>query len=103
MLRGRYRDTQCGIKAFRSDAARLVFTHSRVDGFAFDIEMFVIAERNGLRLVEVPVTVSNTRRSTVHVVRDAFRLVADLVRIRRRAAAGVYDATGATGATDVGH
>jgi phosphomannomutase len=92
VLRGRYRDTQCGIKAFRSDAAKLIFERSRVDGFAFDVELFVIAERNNLSLVEAPVTVSNTTRSTVRVPRDGWRLVRDLWRIRRSARAGVYDA-----------
>jgi glycosyltransferase involved in cell wall biosynthesis len=92
VLKGRYRDTQCGVKAFRSDAAQLVFGLARVDGFAFDIEIFVIAERNGLALVETPVTVSNTSRSTVHVWRDGWQLIRDLVRIRRWASAGVYDA-----------
>jgi glycosyltransferase involved in cell wall biosynthesis len=91
VLRGRYRDTQCGIKAFRSDAAKLIFGRARVDGFAFDIELFVIVERNELALTEAPVTVSNTSRSTVNAARDGWRLVRDLWRIRRWARAGAYD------------
>jgi len=93
VLRGRYRDTQCGIKAFRSDVAKLVFDRARIDGFAFDVEVFAIVERNGLSLTEAPVTVSHTSRSTVHAARDGWRLVRDLLRIRRWARAGVYDAT----------
>jgi phosphomannomutase len=92
VLRGRYGDTQCGIKAFRSDAARLVFGRARIDGFAFDIELFVIAERNGLAITEAPVSVSNTSRSTVRLARDAWRLVRDLEQIRRWTRAGMYDA-----------
>jgi dolichyl-phosphate beta-glucosyltransferase len=90
VLLGYYRDTQCGLKAFRSDVARDVFARAQVDGFAFDVELFVIVERNGLALTEVPVTVSNTTRSTVHVFRDAAQLVRDLFRIRRRARLGAY-------------
>ncbi len=90
VLLGHYRDTQCGEKAFRSDVAREMFARAQVDGFAFDIEIFVIAERNGLAIKEVPVSVTNATRSTVHVVRDAARLVRDLFRIRRRAREGVY-------------
>jgi hypothetical protein len=78
------------LKAFKAEAARFMFERSKIDGFAFDVELFVIAERNGLALTEVPVTVSNTARSTVHVVRDATRLVRDLFRIRRRARLGAY-------------
>jgi dolichyl-phosphate beta-glucosyltransferase len=90
VLLGNYRDTQCGLKAFRAEAGRLIFERSKIDGFAFDVEVFVIAERNGLTLAEVPVTVVNTTRSTVRVVRDALRLVWDLFRIRRWSRKGAY-------------
>lgn len=89
-LLGRYRDTQCGIKAFRSDVAQLLFSHSRVNGFAFDIELFHLIERYRLTLTEVPVRVENSDTSTVNVVRDALRLIRDLFRIRRWARHGDY-------------
>jgi dolichyl-phosphate beta-glucosyltransferase len=90
VLLGNYRDTQCGLKAFRADVAKVIFERSRIDGFAFDVEVFVIAERNGFTLAEVPVTVVNTTRSTVRVARDAVRLVWDLFRIRRWSRRGAY-------------
>ena len=91
VLLGRHRDTQCGIKAFRSDVAKALFAQSRIDGFAFDVELFHLAERHHLSLVEVPVEVTNSSRSTVSVSRDAVRLLRDLARIRRGAADGWYD------------
>ena len=94
VLLGSYRDTQSGLKAFRSDVARFVFARTRVDGFAFDIELLHLAERHELSLVEVPVDVANSSRSTVHAGRDAGRLIVDLFRIRHWAAAGAYEAAG---------
>jgi dolichyl-phosphate beta-glucosyltransferase len=91
VLLGQYRDTQCGLKAFRSDVGRLIFSHSHVDGFAFDVEVFHLVERYRLSLTELPVRVENSSRSTVNVVRDALRLVRDLFRIRSWSALGVYD------------
>ena len=91
VLLGRYRDTQCGIKAFRSDVARLVFGHCTIDGFAFDVEVFHLVERYRLTLAEVPVEVENSQRSTVHVVRDALRLLVDLFRVRHNDRMGTYD------------
>jgi len=91
VLLGEHRDTQCGLKAFRADVARLIFSHSQVDGFAFDVEVYHLVERYHLSLTEVAVTVENSNRSTVHVARDAARLVRDLFRIRRWAVVGVYD------------
>jgi dolichyl-phosphate beta-glucosyltransferase len=91
LLLGQYRDTQCGLKAFRSDVARLVFSAGRIDGFAFDIEVLHLVERYRLSLAEVPVSVENSERSTVRAARDGVRLLRDLVRIRRWAKQGVYD------------
>ena len=93
VLLGHYRDTQCGLKAFRGDVARLLFGQSMVDGFAFDVELFHLAERYRLSLAEVPVSVANSSRSTVRVARDAWRLVRDLFRVRRWAKQGRYDLT----------
>ena len=95
VLLGQYRDTQCGLKAFRSDVARLLFGRGMVDGFAFDVELFHLAERYRLSLTEVPVAVANSSRSTVRVARDAAGLVRDLFRVRRWAKQGRYDAAGA--------
>ena len=50
VLLGQYRDTQCGLKAFRSDVAQLIFRHTRIDGFAFDVEVFFLVEQYHLSL-----------------------------------------------------
>jgi hypothetical protein len=94
VLLGSYRDTQSGLKAFRSDVARFLFHRVRVDGFAFDIEVLHLVERHQLSLAEVPVEVVNTRRSTVREGRDAARLLVDLTRIRRWSAEGAYESHG---------
>ncbi|HEX6423722.1 MAG TPA: glycosyltransferase [Acidimicrobiales bacterium] len=94
VLLGTYRDTQSGLKAFRSDVARFVFSRARVDGFAFDIEVLHLVERHQLSLFEVPVEVTNSARSTVSASRDAVRLAIDLFRIRHWSAAGAYEDDG---------
>jgi dolichyl-phosphate beta-glucosyltransferase len=91
VLLSRPHDTQCGLKAFRSDTARLVFGLSRIDGFAFDIEVFHLVERYELALTEMPVRVAHDERSTVRAARDGIRLVRDLWRIRQLSAVGAYD------------
>jgi hypothetical protein len=93
VLLGAYRDTQCGLKAFRSDAARSIFGVARIDRFAFDIEVFHLAERQRLALVEVPVTLTNSEASTVRLGLDSLRMLVDMVRIRRLAGRGAYDST----------
>lgn len=92
VLDERRADTQCGIKAFRAEVAKVLFEHLTIRGFAFDVEALFLAERAGLSVREVPVEVENSERSTVNVARDAARLLADLWTIRRTARAGGYDA-----------
>ncbi len=94
VLLGSFRDTQCGLKGFRSDVARFLADRARVDGFAFDIELLHLVERHQLSLLEVPVAVTNTSRSTVRLARDTARLATDLLRIRHWSAVGAYEADG---------
>jgi glycosyltransferase involved in cell wall biosynthesis len=86
-----YSDTQCGLKGFRGDVAHRVFSKTRVDGMGFDIEVLFLAERWGLSVTEIPVHVAYSERSSVHVARDGWRLVRDLILIRRWAAQHAYD------------
>lgn len=91
VLLGNFHDTQCGLKGFRGDVARTIFERTRVDGFAFDVEIFLIAEQDRLSLTEVPVSVTNRAGSSVSILRDSTAVVSDLFRIRRWAGAGLYD------------
>ena len=90
LVLGVERDTQCGLKAFRAEAAERIFAKTKIDGFAFDVEIFLLAQRWGLSLCEVPVSVENFKASTVHVLADAWHMVGDLWRIRRWARTGRY-------------
>jgi dolichyl-phosphate beta-glucosyltransferase len=91
VLLGQYRDTQCGCKAFRSDVARLLFGYTRLDGFAFDVEVLHLVERYRLSLTEVPVQVTDGGSSTVRVASAALRMIRDLFRIRRWGSEGAYE------------
>ncbi len=90
LLLGQYRDTQAGCKGFRSDIAELIFSKTQLNGFSFDIEIFHLVERWRLTLKEIPMSVAETDASTVNLVSDTMQLLADLGRIRRWSARGVY-------------
>lgn len=85
------RDSQCGFKSFRRDAARAIFGRTRIDRYAFDVEVLWIARRLGLRVEELPVAWTNDPDSKVHPVRDAARMLIDLGAIRWHATRGAYD------------
>jgi dolichyl-phosphate beta-glucosyltransferase len=90
VLAGDHADTQCGLKAFRRDVAQLLFAEAQIDGFAFDVELFALAERHGLSLHEAPVRVVNSTGSSVRLTRDTAVLVIDLLRISWRLRRGGY-------------
>jgi dolichyl-phosphate beta-glucosyltransferase len=89
-----YRDTQCGLKLFRSEVAAQVLRHQRLDGFAFDAELVVLAARLGFDVKEVPVRWSHAEGSKVSMVRDSVAMSRDIFRIARRLRTGQLHALG---------
>jgi len=79
-----FADTQCGLKLFRAEAARQLFRHQRLDGFAFDIELVLVALKLKLRVVEVPIHWAHASGSKVSLVRDSLRMARDARRVWRR-------------------
>ena len=75
-------DTQCGLKAFRADAGKLLFSLCRSSGFGFDVEICAAAVAMDLRVVEVPIAWSATDGGTVRLRAHAVGMLADLLRAR---------------------
>ena len=80
----RLSDSQCGCKAFRRDAIEQIMPRCTVDRFAFDFEIILWAEKLGLKIKETPVSVLNFGESKVHVIRDTFRMLRDLRKMKKR-------------------
>lgn len=76
-------DTQCGFKAFRRGAAEAIFARQHLDGFAFDVEVLLLARELDLRVVDLPVEWRNSPESKVRLVRDSLQMLCDTLRIRR--------------------
>ena len=77
-------DSQTGCKAFSAKAAKDIFSRCETDGFAFDFEVILWAQKLGYRFTEMPVKIINHRESKVRVFRDAFRMLRDLRKIKKR-------------------
>ncbi len=82
----RHSDSQCGIKCFRGDAARRIFSACEINGFAFDLEALMTAEAMGYKVTEIPVKIINHRESEskVHLVKDTLRMLRDIRKIKKR-------------------
>ena len=77
------KDTQCGFKVFRREAAREIFSRAQIDGFAFDAEALLLALKLGLVVDELPVEWINDEETKFDPWRDGWRSVRDLWRVRR--------------------
>lgn len=75
-------DSQCGFKGFRRLAAQKLFVLQKLDGFSFDVETVYLAQKFGLRLLELPVIWRNSAQSRVRVFQDPLRMFWDVLRIR---------------------
>lgn len=80
-------DSQCGFKGFRAEAANKIFPLCQVNGFAFDFEILLLAQKFGMKIEEMPVKIINHGTSKVRVIRDTFRMLRALwsmkIRINR--------------------
>lgn len=86
----RIHDTQCGFKMFRRSAADIIVPRMTIHGFAFDVEMLVIAQIAGLKIAEVPVTWRNVLDSRVHPIRNSLEMLRDVLKIRGLLKDGKY-------------
>jgi glycosyltransferase involved in cell wall biosynthesis len=94
-------DTQCGFKAFRREAALDLFANLRLyahDGgpvqgavlTAFDVEILFLARKWGYAIAEVPVRWYYGDESKVNPVKDSWRNLRDVIRVRWNDVRGRY-------------
>ena len=76
-------DTQCGFKVYDGPTARMLFRESIIEGFLFDIEILVRASLHGKTVAEFPVEWTCDRDSRLRVMTGGWRILRDLIRIRR--------------------
>ena len=76
-----FSDAQCGFKAIRADAARELLPLTADDGWFFDTELLVLAERAGLRIHEVPVDWIDDPDSRVKVLSTALGDIRGIIRL----------------------
>ena len=93
-LRARFSDAQCGFKAVRADVAAGLLPAVRDDGWFFDTELLVTAQRQGLRIHEVPVDWIEDPDSRVRIVRTAIDDLRGVARLMASAPLARFLAVG---------
>jgi glycosyltransferase involved in cell wall biosynthesis len=86
----RFRDTQCGLKAFTRRAAQAIFPQQRIERWGFDPEILFLAKQTGMVTAEVPVEWAHDERSKINPIKDGFKMLYELLRIRWYHLTGEY-------------
>ena len=82
-IQTRTTDTQCGFKMYRGPIARELYEACRTDGFMFDIEIILRAEKKGYSIAEFPVEWTADRDTRIRIGRTAERMFGELWAIKR--------------------
>jgi dolichyl-phosphate beta-glucosyltransferase len=84
------KDTQCGFKVFRREAAMKIFPKVTVKRFAFDAEVMFLANRYGFKTKELPIHLQNPPSRSLRIFRDPINMIGDLLKIRMNDWKGKY-------------
>jgi dolichyl-phosphate beta-glucosyltransferase len=96
-----YKDTQCGFKAFKKEAAKEIFKKMKVyndktisKGAAvnagFDLEVLYIARKLGYKVAQVPVAWNHKETEKVNPIKDSLYGLRDIIKVRINALRGMY-------------
>jgi dolichyl-phosphate beta-glucosyltransferase len=77
-------DTQCGAKILSRACAHDLFPRLTVEGWAYDVELLLLAHARGWRVAEIPVVWRYEADSRLRPLADGFQMWRDVRRIRRR-------------------
>jgi glycosyltransferase involved in cell wall biosynthesis len=86
-----FKDTQCGFKAFRREAAQTIFRLQTIERWGFDPEILFIARKLKYGIVEVPVTWGHDARSRLSYLKDGMKMLEEMAVIRANSLRGRYD------------
>jgi dolichyl-phosphate beta-glucosyltransferase len=93
----RFKDTQCGFKAFTRRAAQTILPRQRIERWGFDPEILFLARKFGFKVKEVPVRWGHVGGTRINPFVDGARMFEEMLRIRWNDISGKYngDSTGA--------
>lgn len=76
-----YSDQRCGFKLFNKKASDIIFPLIQLDGFGFDTEIFVIAKKYNLSVIEVPVKWYDDSAEANVKIKDAINTFKEIFQI----------------------
>lgn len=90
LITGGLSDTQCGFKGFKKQIAKDLFSVSRVNSFAFDVEILYISLKRKYNIKRIQVELRNSEDSTVNLMKHAPRMLRDIFSLKINYTLGRY-------------
>ena len=76
-------DTQCGFKIYIGDIARRLYKQCNTDGFLFDVEIILRAQKYGFRILEFPIEWTADRDSRLSAVKHFKSVLQELFYLKK--------------------
>lgn len=89
----KFKDTQCGFKAFTRRSAQAIFPLQQIERWGFDPELLYLAEKLGFVIEEVPVAWSHREGTRINPLVDGIKMFGEMLVIRWNSVCGKYSAT----------
>ena len=89
----KFKDTQCGFKAFKQPAVRAIFPLQKIERWGFDPEILFLARKFGFTVKEVPVVWGHSGGTRINPLVDGARMFQEMLRVRWYDLSGEYDST----------
>jgi dolichyl-phosphate beta-glucosyltransferase len=86
----KFKDTQCGFKAFTRRAAIAIFPLQKIERWGFDPELLFLANKLGFEVAEVPVAWAHSEGTRLNPLRDGAKMFVEMLKIRWNSISGKY-------------
>ena len=86
----RFKDTQCGFKAFKQPAVQAIFPLQKIERWGFDPEILFLARKLKFKVREVPVTWAHREGTSINPLLDGSRMMMEMLHIRWNDLTGKY-------------
>ena len=89
------KDTQCGFKLFTRNTARILFRELHLERWAFDVELFFVAEKYKIPMTEISVTWqeiegSKLIQSKFDIIKTAITMARDMLCVKLAYELGIW-------------
>src|SRR5690242_74204 len=85
------KDTQCGVKLFTRDSAKLIFSSMHLKGWIFDIEILLKAINLNIPIIEVKVNWHEVNGTKLNLIKDSLKMLKDLLLLRSLYFLGIWE------------